>query len=149
MDFLSTLVGLKPWTTILRVRCADHMATLPPYPGWLNYFQMKSSFKMESIRKLSNFNFQPTKTLHQKNFTHIASFITLFKGYSCNKLYEITLKKRFLWEPEKKETLKASNFTTWNLMHDDFTCVFSNPWNLKFIFLGSHKKINCLWCYYR
>ena len=105
-DFLCTLVGLKPWTTRLQVWCADHTATLPPYPGWLHYFQMKSSFKMESIRKLSNFNFQWTKTLHPKNFKNIASFFTLFKGYSCNKLYEITLKKRFLWEPEKKKLQK-------------------------------------------
>ena len=41
--------------------------------------------KMESIRKLSNFNFQWTKTLFQNNLKHIAFFFTLFKGYGCNK----------------------------------------------------------------
>ena len=56
---------------------------------------------MKSIRKLSNFNFQWTKTLYQNNFKHSAFFFTLFKGYKCNKLYEITPKKRFLSEPEK------------------------------------------------
>ena len=126
-------VGLKPGTTGLWVRRADHMATPPPYPGWLHYFQMKSSFKMESIRKLSNFNFQWTKTLHQKNFKHIASFFTLFKGYSCNKLYEITPKKRFLWEPEKKKLQKLQIS-----QHEIFNCMMILPvfsqsceiWNL-------------------
>ena len=51
---------------------------------------------MKSIRKLSNFYFQWTKTLYQNNFKHSAFFFTLFKGYECNKLYEITPKKRFL-----------------------------------------------------
>ena len=56
----------------------------------------------ESIWKLSNFDFQWTKTLYQNNFKHIASFFTLFEGHKYNdKLYEITAKKRFLWEPEK------------------------------------------------
>ena len=34
----------------------------------------------ESIWKLSNFDFQWTKTLYQKNFKHIAYFFTLFEG---------------------------------------------------------------------
>ena len=50
-------------------------------------------FKTESIWNLSNFNFQWTKTLYQK----------IFEGYKCNNLiYEITLKKMFVWEPENK-----------------------------------------------
>ena len=57
--------------------------------------------KPKFIRKLSNFNFQRTKTLYQNNFKHIAFFFTLFNGFKCNKLYEITPKKRFLLEPEK------------------------------------------------
>ena len=52
--------------------------------------------KMKSIRELSNFNFQWTKTLYQNNFKHIAFFFTLFKGYNFYKLYEITPKKKFL-----------------------------------------------------
>ena len=58
----------------------------------------KETFKTESIRKLSNFTFQWMKTLYQNNFKHTGSFFTLFEGYKCNKLYEITPKKRFLWE---------------------------------------------------
>ena len=61
----------------------------------------------ESIRKLSNFNFQWTKTLYQNILSHIAFFFTLFKAYKGNKLYEITLNKRFLRKPEKIN----SNFT--------------------------------------
>ena len=58
-----------------------------------------------------------------------------------DKLYEITAKKRFLWEPEKTnlKSFKFHNFT-----------VFSQfLGNLKFVkfFLTSIR--NCLWCYYR
>ena len=62
-------------------------------------------------------------------------FLTLFEGYKSYKLYEITPNKRFLWEP-KKQTSKASNFTKWNLTHDDFTCVFSIPVKFEIYFLG-------------
>ena len=51
---------------------------------------------MESTRKLSNFNFQWTKTLYQNNLIHIEFFSTLFKGYLlviCNNT-----KDNFLWE---------------------------------------------------
>ena len=62
----------------------------------------RSNLKTDSIRKLSHFNFQcETKTLYQNNFKHIAFFFTLFECLKCNKSYEITLKKKFLWEPEK------------------------------------------------
>ena len=77
-------------------------------------------FKTLSIRILSNFNFQWTKTLYQNNFKYIAFFFTLYEI-----LYEITPKKIFLWEP-KKQTSKASNFTKWSLTHDEFICVFLN-----------------------
>ena len=60
---------------------------------------------MKSFRNLSNFNFQRTKTLYQNNFKHIAFYCTLFKGYKFNKLYEITPKKRFLFEPENDVTI--------------------------------------------
>ena len=40
--------------------------------------------KIESIRKLGNFNFQWTKTLYRNNSSHIAFFFTLFKGYKYN-----------------------------------------------------------------
>ena len=81
---------------------------------WRQYyfsFIQICQFKTKSIRKLSNFNFQWTKN------TRIISSIflfTLFKGYKCNKLYEITPKKRFFigfyWSP-RKQTSKISNFT--------------------------------------
>jgi len=38
-------------------------------------------FNTESIRKLSNFNFQWTKTLYQNNLNNITFFFTFFKGY--------------------------------------------------------------------
>ena len=41
-------------------------------------------FKTESIRKLSNFNFQWTKTMYQNNLNNIAFFFTFFKDYKYN-----------------------------------------------------------------
>ena len=40
----------------------------------------KTHFKTESTRKLSNFNFQWTKTLYLNNVKHTAFFVTFFKG---------------------------------------------------------------------
>ena len=40
--------------------------------------------KTESIKKLSNFYFQWTKTLYQNNLNHIAFFFTFLKGYRYN-----------------------------------------------------------------
>ena len=42
--------------------------------------------------------------MYQGILSHIAFFFTLFKGYKCNKFYEITAKKRFLCmgTPENK-----------------------------------------------
>ena len=55
-------------------------------------FVMINNIKMESIRKLSNFNFQWTKTLHQNNLHHIAFFFTFFKGYRYNQGCQKVLK---------------------------------------------------------
>ena len=40
--------------------------------------------KMESSRKLSNFNFQGTNTFDQNILSHIAFFCILFKSYRYN-----------------------------------------------------------------
>ena len=45
---------------------------------------MAMALKTESIRKLSNFNFQWTKTLYQENLKNMAFFFTFFKDYRCN-----------------------------------------------------------------
>ena len=45
----------------------------------------RHSIKMESSRKLSNYNFHWTKTLCQNNFNHIAFLFTLFEGYKLEK----------------------------------------------------------------
>ena len=49
----------------------------------LNYCS-KLQNMMEYIRKLSTFNVQWTKTLHQNNFKHIAFLFTPFAGYKIN-----------------------------------------------------------------
>ena len=94
--------------------------------------------KTKFIWKLSNFNFQWTKTLYQNNFKHIAFFFTLFKGYKCNTLYEITLKKRFLLEP-KKTNFKSLKFSQNEVLHmtilDHFTFVLSIPVKFEIYFL--------------
>ena len=45
-----------------------------------------TGIKTESIWKLSNFNYQWTKTLYQNNLNKIAFFFTFFKGCRCNRL---------------------------------------------------------------
>ena len=47
---------------------------------WTIIFGIQLMKKTESTRKLSNFNFQRTKTLYQNNLNNIALFFTLFKG---------------------------------------------------------------------
>ena len=61
----------------------------------------KPAIKTESIRKLSNFNFQLTKTLYQNNLKHIVFFFTFFKDYTCNQLCVITPKKICYGGPRK------------------------------------------------
>ena len=73
------------------------------------------------------------------NFKHIAFFLALFKGFKCNKLYEITPKKRFILEPEKTnvKNLKFShNEILLMTILDHFTCVFSVPVKFEIYFLG-------------
>ena len=47
---------------------------------------------MEFIRKLSNFNFQWTKTLYRNNLNNIVFIFIFFKGYRYNQLSVKTLK---------------------------------------------------------
>ena len=71
---------------------------------------------------------------------YVAFFFTLFKGFKCNKLHEITLKKRFLLEPEKTnfKILKFSqNEILLMTILDHFTSVFSIPVKFEIYFLGS------------
>ena len=73
------------------------------------------------------------------NFKHIAFFFALFKGFNCNKLYEITPKKRFILESEKTnvKNLKFSqNEILLMTILDHFTCVFSIPVKFEIYFLG-------------
>ena len=51
--------------------------------SWSHFPQLEKmlSIKMESIRKLSNFNFQWTKTLYQNVWNNITFVFTFFKGY--------------------------------------------------------------------
>ena len=79
-------------------RCESSRVTSPylncPSRGGVSLFAICSflikDLKTESIRKLSNVNFQWTKTLYQNNVKHIAFFLTFFKGYRCNELSVIT-----------------------------------------------------------
>ena len=57
--------------------------------------------KTESTKKLSNFNFQWTKTLYQNNLKNIEIFFTFFKGLRCNKSSVLTPKKISHGSPRK------------------------------------------------
>ena len=105
--------------------------------GW--FLGWRRCFKTESIRKMSNFNFQWTKTLYQNNLNNIAFFFGFFKAYRCNWLSNT--KENFLMRTREN---KMSNFTKCRLAHVIFRIlpVFSLQflWNLIFIFSGSHEK---------
>ena len=66
---------------------------------------------MESIWKMSNFNFQWTKTLYQNILSHIVFFFTLFKGYRCNIVICNNTKDNFLCRASDRSWRKKSNFT--------------------------------------
>ena len=57
--------------------------------------------------------------MYQNILSHITFFYTLFKGYKCNKLYEITPKKRFLGSPRKQ----ISNFTGIEKTEEKSPCI--------------------------
>ena len=89
-------------------------------------------FKTESTKKLSNFNFQWTKTSYQNNLKHnyfIAFFFTFFKGYKdviiviCN----LTPKKLifFLWEPEKMNVKFHKITPSYSCDFQNFNSVFT------------------------
>ena len=56
---------------------------------------------MESIRKLTHFNIQRTKTLYQNNLKHIAFFFYIFQGLKMYLVICNDPKENFSWEPEK------------------------------------------------
>ena len=56
------------------------MAQLNPDFPWGQSLLVLKGFKRESIRKLSNFNFQQTKALYQNNLNNIAFFFYIFQG---------------------------------------------------------------------
>ena len=71
--------------------------------------------------------------LYQNIVSDIALFFTLFKGYKCDKLREIT---------PKEMGARENKYKNWEniVMHIDFI----NLWNLrllKFVFLGSDKDL--------
>ena len=89
---------------------------------------------MESTRKLSNFNFQWTKTLYQNNLKNIAFFFTFSRAkYVISHLWKH--QRKFLIGTPRKW---MSNFTKLHLTLELFRIlpVLSQfLWNLKFIFL--------------
>ena len=70
--------------------------------------------------------------MYQNILIHIAFFYILFKGYICNKLYEITPKKRFLGSPRKQ----ISNFTGIEKTQVKSSCIR---------FLGCIHYVYCKW----
>ena len=94
-------------------------------------------FKTESTKKLSNLNFQWTKTLYQNNLKHIAFFFTFFKGYKdviiviCNNSKEI-----FLWELEKMNVKFHKITPSYSCDFQNFNRVFTILLKVDIHFLG-------------
>ena len=90
----NTNYGLRSRASTWYERTGAVMAlTYPIAHGYMRLWKLiyisSRTIKTESIRKLSNFNFQWTKTLYQNNFKHITFFFTFFKSYRCNVKYQI------------------------------------------------------------
>ena len=60
------------WTILVGGECLHHCAILAP--------PTSAKVKTESTRKLSNFNFEWTKTLYQNNLKNIVFFFAFFNG---------------------------------------------------------------------
>ena len=60
-----------------------------------------AEIKTECIMKLSNFNFQWTKTLYQNNLNDIAFFFAFSRAIVVIGYLSNNTKENFLWEPEK------------------------------------------------
>ena len=60
-----------------------------------------NKFMTESVRKLSNINFQWTKTFYQNNSKTTALFVTSFNGYKCNLVISNNTKENFHGSPRK------------------------------------------------
>ena len=87
------------WILGLKGLMQDCLHSAQPAPPYLVKYRIH--IKTESIRKLSNFNFQWTKTLYQNNLKHIAFFFTFFESYGCNLLSVITPKTISYGSPRK------------------------------------------------
>ena len=131
-------------TVLLRTQDSDDYTSCSTYlwnDNWVWNIYCLCQVKTESIRNLSNFNFQWPKTLYQNNSKHIAFFFAFFDSYGCNLLSVITPKTICYGSPRKQ----ISNFTKWNLTHKNLPIlpVFTQfLWNLKFNSMGSHKKLS-------
>ena len=104
-------------------------------------------FKAKSTRKLSNFNFQWTKTLYQNNLKNIAFFFAFLKGLTCNKSSLVTRKKISHGSPRKW----MSNFTRIVLTQVKFWKFHTEDvvlWYLTFRILGLPWEM-FFWCYCR
>ena len=84
--------------------------------------------KMESTRKLSNFNFLQTKTSFQNNLKNIAFFFTFFNGNRCNyRCDQLSVISRIV---KTRGKLRKFHYARWHFV------------KLTFIFWGSHKKFS-------
>ena len=101
-----------------------------------------NSFKTESIRKLSNFNLQWTKTLYQNNF-----LFYIFQGLQMSLVICNKTKDYFSWEPKKINVKLHKNSENIGKILKIWCvrCHFFEIWHL---FSRSLIR-NYLWCYDR
>ena len=107
----------------------------PDFPSGQSLLVLKG-FKRESTRKLSNFNFQQTKTLYQNNLNNIAFFLYIFQGLKISLVSCNNSKENFLWEPEKINVKYFHKMTPYTLNFQNFNCVFIILLKFDIYFLG-------------
>ena len=93
-------------------------------------------FKMESTRKLSNFNSQWTKILYQNNLKNIEFFFYIFQGLKMQLVICNNTKENFLWEPGRENECQISQNCILHMRFQKFTCVFTILVKFGIHFLG-------------
>ena len=82
---------------------------------------LEKMIKAEFTRKLSNFNFQWTKTLYQNNLYKIAFFLTFSRAKDV-----ISHLQYFVWEPEKINKCQISQTDMVHMKFLEFYLCFHN-----------------------
>ena len=91
-----------------------------------------------------NFNFHWTKFSYQNNLNNIAFFFTFFKGYRCNKYYQLSALMRV-----QENICQISQNDILHMKFSEFYLCFQNSYEIWYFDFCWVPMRNSLCCYYR